>query len=146
MKTGAWLAVLVLAVSAADAQGAPKARLKAFRSCADLVSFARHEARRTSGGVGVVGRALPPSADAISSPPIVPPGTPVPVDAPGAAPQDAAGGEGGFSGTNVQEAGVDEPDVVKTDGKRAFAVTDGMLRVIDLTGAAPRVTGTLKLA
>src|SRR3954447_9061834 len=99
MRTGAWLAMLVLAVSAADAQAAPRARLKGFRSCADLVGFARREARRTNGGVGVVGGALPPGAETISSPParVIAPGTP-PV--PAAAPQDAAGG---FSGTNVQE-------------------------------------------
>ena len=36
-----------------------------------------------------------------------------------------------FSGTNVQEIGVDEPDVIKTDGRRIFAVTDRTLRVID---------------
>src|SRR3954447_24918319 len=137
MRTGAWLAVLVLAVSAADAQAAPRARLKAFRSCADLVGFARREARRTNGGVGVVGRALPPGAETITTPRA----EPVSGLVPAAAPQDAAG----FSGTNVQEAGVDEPDVVKTDGRRVFAVTDGTLRVIDLSGAAPSVTGTLKL-
>ena len=34
-----------------------------------------------------------------------------------------------FSGTNIQEAGVDEPDVVKTDGERIVTVLDGTLRV-----------------
>ena len=41
-----------------------------------------------------------------------------------------------FSGTNTQEADVDEPDVVKTDGRRIFAVTDRTLRVIDVPTAA----------
>ena len=30
-----------------------------------------------------------------------------------------------FSGTNVQEAGVDEADIVKTDGRRIFTVSSG---------------------
>jgi hypothetical protein len=39
------------------------------------------------------------------------------------------------SGTNVQEAGVDEPDIVKTDGRTLFRVQDGNLVTYDLTGA-----------
>ena len=41
-----------------------------------------------------------------------------------------------FSGTNTQELDVDEPDIVKTDGRRIFAVTDRTLRVIDSPPAA----------
>jgi uncharacterized secreted protein with C-terminal beta-propeller domain len=48
-----------------------------------------------------------------------------------------------FSGTNTQELDVDEPDIVKTDGRRIFAVTDRTLRVIDV--ASGTVTGTLTL-
>ncbi len=62
--------------------------------------------------------------------------------------EDAAsggGGEGSFSPTNVQEAGVDEPDVVKTDGDRIFAVADGRLHAVDVTGRAPRLLGSLAL-
>ena len=36
-----------------------------------------------------------------------------------------------YSGTNTHEAGVDEPDLVKTDGRRIVTVTGGTLRVID---------------
>jgi Beta propeller domain len=140
MRIGVWLAVLVLAASAADAQAATKPRLKAFRSCADLVSFARQGALRTGGGVGVVPRALPPGGGVIVTPPIRRTDLPEAVSAPTAGDQAAP-----FSGTNTQEAGVDEPDVVKTDGRRIFAVTDGELRIVDVTGAAPRVAGTLKL-
>src|SRR5690606_24816458 len=35
------------------------------------------------------------------------------------------------SGTNVHEAGVDEPDLVKTDGRRIVTVNRGVLRVVD---------------
>lgn len=41
------------------------------------------------------------------------------------------------TGTNVQEVGVDEPDVVKTDGELLVRVRDGDLEVHDLTGRAP---------
>lgn len=44
------------------------------------------------------------------------------------------------STTNVQEAGVDEPDVVKTDGKRIVSITDGVLRVIDVASRAQTAT------
>ena len=38
----------------------------------------------------------------------------------------------GHSSTNIQEAGVDEPDIVKTDGKRVISIADGVLRVVDV--------------
>lgn len=47
------------------------------------------------------------------------------------------------STTNVHEAGVDEPDLVKTDGKRVITVNQGVLRVVD--AATRKVTGTLRL-
>ncbi len=60
-----------------------------------------------------------------------------------AAPQ-AAGGEAGvdFSTTNVQEVGVDEPDLVKTDGQRIVALAQGHLYVIDVTGSEPMLLGS----
>ncbi|HET6937401.1 MAG TPA: beta-propeller domain-containing protein, partial [Nocardioides sp.] len=39
------------------------------------------------------------------------------------------------TGTNVQEAGVDEPDVVKTDGRTLYRVQDGDLVGYDVSGA-----------
>lgn len=50
-----------------------------------------------------------------------------------------------FSTTNVQEAGVDEPDVVETDGSRIFALANGTLYAVDAAGESPRVVGTLDL-
>ncbi|MEU8384345.1 beta-propeller domain-containing protein [Streptosporangium sp. NPDC048865] len=47
------------------------------------------------------------------------------------------------STTNTHEAGVDEPDLVKTDGHRVITVNRGVLRVVDT--ATRKVTGTLKL-
>lgn len=50
-----------------------------------------------------------------------------------------------YSGTNVQVLGVDEPDIVKTDGKRIVLLSEGSLIVTDVTGVEPRVTGRLHL-
>jgi hypothetical protein len=50
-----------------------------------------------------------------------------------------------FSGTNVQVEGVDEPDIVKTDGERIVLISDGSLIVVDVTGDEPRETGRLRL-
>jgi len=48
-----------------------------------------------------------------------------------------------FSGTNVQETGVDEADVVKTDGERVYIVANGELVVVDVATRA--VLGTVKV-
>lgn len=56
-----------------------------------------------------------------------------------------------YSGTNVQEEGVDEPDTVKTDGVRLVAVIDDLvtgaarLEVVDVSGAAPAALGEVGL-
>src|SRR5262245_41567867 len=127
---------LLLALVAADAaQAAPKARLKAFSSCQDLVSYARKGALRADGGVGVTGRAWAVPVDAVVTPPITP-RAPVSTggDVPPVAAQpvsgqvenntgagtDVGGSVPDFSGTNTQETDVDEPDILKTDGKRIF--------------------------
>jgi hypothetical protein len=59
----------------------------------------------------------------------------------------AAGGSAtpSHSTTNLQEVGVDEPDLVKTDGERIIAITEGRLVVVDVTGATPRLVGELRL-
>ena len=65
--------------------------------------------------------------------------------APTAAPVADAGGEA-FSGTNVQELGVDEPDLVKTDGARVFVLAGARLLAYDVTADTPRLLGSLALA
>ncbi|WP_329789878.1 beta-propeller domain-containing protein [Lentzea sp. DG1S-22] len=47
------------------------------------------------------------------------------------------------STTNVHEQGVDEPDIVKTDGKRLVSIAGGRLRLVDVASKA--VTGTVDL-
>ena len=60
---------------------------------------------------------------------------------------DAGGGgfRSDFSETNVQVEGVDEPDVVKTDGERIVLLADGDLIVVDATGDEPEESGRLQL-
>ncbi len=67
------------------------------------------------------------------------------------APQAAAGAAAAapaavpaYSGTNDYVAGVDEPDLVKTDGRRIVTVAGGVLEVID--AASRTVTGRLDLS
>ena len=60
------------------------------------------------------------------------------------APQDAVAN--GATGTNTQEAGVDEPDVAKTDGRIVVRLLDGRRLVItDVTGTAPREVADWRL-
>jgi hypothetical protein len=149
----------VCVLSAAPAQAAQRAprgkpvtrakpaKLVAFNSCRALVGYARMNAAR-AGGIGVPMRALAGRPTALLRPGTVSSdssasvGGPMPSSAPG-----APGAEAGttFSGTNVQEAGIDEPDVVKTDGKHVIVASGAKLHVIDVTGEAPRIVGTLDL-
>src|SRR5918994_381424 len=110
----ALLALLALAVAAAtpaaDARKPRNAkRLIAFGSCDQLVEYA--------------GRHMP-----------APPPRPAPAPTPGI---PVSGGEDGedTSGTNNQEAGVHEPDTIKTDGDTLFALTGTSLHAVDATGA-----------
>jgi hypothetical protein len=50
-----------------------------------------------------------------------------------------------YSGTNIQELGVDEPDIIKTDGHRIIATTGSTLYVIDVEGDEPRLAGQINI-
>jgi hypothetical protein len=65
---------------------------------------------------------------------------PVAADAPA-----APGAASGDSATNVQEAGVDEPDVVKAGDKALFVVSGGALLAVDARSAQPRLLASLPL-
>ncbi len=49
-----------------------------------------------------------------------------------------------YSTTNVQEVGVDEPDILKTDGRRIVALANEELWVVDVAGDQPRSLGKLR--
>jgi uncharacterized secreted protein with C-terminal beta-propeller domain len=144
-------AVLATGLSApADAAPRKKTALPSFGSCASLLNYAHRGARRTGGQTGVPTRAGAIAPQVLTTPsPVLADSSPVASIAP-AAPSAAAGGEAkaapSFSSTNVQEAGVDEPDIVKTDGERVFAIVNGRLNAFDVSGAAPRLVSSLELA
>jgi uncharacterized secreted protein with C-terminal beta-propeller domain len=139
------------------------ARLASYTDCTDLVGQLQHQALAHVGPYGLQG-----GADVVRSEPAVPTGAPglpeaaAPAAA-GAAPFEGAtastaagtaggsagvSGQGGpgFSTTNNQEQGVDEPDIAKTDGTllvtlRGYGDT---LQVADV-GSSPRLRGALAL-
>ena len=60
---------------------------------------------------------------------------------------EATGGDkaSSFSETNVQVEGVDEPDIVKTDGERIVVMASGDLIVVDVTGDEPFEVGRMAI-
>ena len=125
------LAVLVTATAGsatrADTAGAAatQPRLAAFGSCGQLLGYAKAQASRFVGPYGLGGGPAGIAATETRA----------------AAPVQGVD----FSGTNVQEAGVDEPDLVKTDGATVFVAAQGRLNAVDVRGARPRLLDTLKL-
>jgi hypothetical protein len=111
-------------------------RPHAFASCGGLVGYERAHLAVTNGARENSPRALAEPAPALK--------------APAAAPQRAAQGEsvanqaGGFSTTNNQEPGVEEPDIVKTDGSTIFALEQGTLFALS-TRPTLTLVGSLRL-
>ncbi|MGH8776831.1 MAG: beta-propeller domain-containing protein [Jiangellaceae bacterium] len=119
-------------------QVAAALRLVSFDDCADALAEMQEAASEhvTAYGLGggmvtgdLSGAAEAAGADSRASAPL-------------AATQD--GDAQAYSTTNTHEAGVDEPDLVKTDGRRIFTIVDGTLRVVD--AESRRLTGTLPLS
>ena len=50
-----------------------------------------------------------------------------------------------YSGTNVQELGIDEPDLIKTDGTRILVVSGNELHYIDVSGSEAALTDSITL-
>ncbi len=135
-KSGAVVVGVLLCVPGvggiAEAKSSKNPRLKAFSSCSGLVRYAQqHAPRLRSETPTLLPNAAPPTQN----------------DQGSNEKQSAGGGVGGqdFSETNVQEAGIDEPDIVKTDGSRIYAIAGDRLHAIDVTGDQPRRVDSLKL-
>ena len=112
--------------------------LKTASSCADLLQGLRSHAAASVGPYGFPG-SEPIAGVAIGAPEM---GAAAELHAMDKAAAPAASADAN-SATNVQEAGVDEPDIVKTDGDRVITITDGTLRVIN--AGTRQVTGSLDL-
>ncbi|WP_214414862.1 beta-propeller domain-containing protein [Sphaerisporangium fuscum] len=107
-------------------------KLVAYTGCDDMLTDLRRATAENVGPYGLGGNVV---FDAVGR---------LPAEARAKADSTAtATFEPSYSTTNVQEAGVDEPDLVKTDGKRLITYARGMLRVVDT--ASKKVTGTLRL-
>jgi uncharacterized secreted protein with C-terminal beta-propeller domain len=128
MRRAGLLGMLVALAAAAPAAARPHVRPRAFRSCAQLVRYGRAHFSVTRG--------VPETAIGVASP-AVPPNAKV-------APTTGGGTSGSsFSTTNNQEAGVDEPDLVKTDGQTLFAVANGKVDAVAVAAGPPRLLGSL---
>jgi hypothetical protein len=131
--------------TATNAPAGPELRLVAFDSCADLLQGLRTAARTAVGpygfggyGFAAGGRPTDLGGREEAAPQAAAPGA----APPGGAAKDAQAAPD-HSGTNTHEPGVDEPDLVKTDGRRIVSVSGGVLRVVD--AASHQVTGSLRL-
>ncbi|HEU0041864.1 MAG TPA: beta-propeller domain-containing protein, partial [Jiangellaceae bacterium] len=106
--------------------------LVSFDACADALDHLKSEALERVGPWGLSGG-----------------GDVVVFDGPMAAAESAGDAVAGaapeasraHSTTNVQEIGVDEPDVIKTDGRLIVTVVGPTLRVIDTSGDGPAEVG-----
>jgi uncharacterized secreted protein with C-terminal beta-propeller domain len=108
-------------------------RLVAFDSCAQLLTDLRRAAKASVGPYGLPGsESMQPAAIGGGGRTMA-----------GSAREQAAAPVPAFSGTNVHEQGADEPDLIKTDGRRIVTVSRGVLRVIDV--ATRRETGRVDL-
>ena len=114
--------------------------LEPFAACDDLLAYFKDEALDRVGPYGLDGGGMvvAETTDAAAA------GGDAP--APEAARSSSAPPVEGqnYSGTNNQEAGVDEADIVKTDGRIIATVVQGQLQVIDLDRRS-EVASTLTL-
>jgi len=126
-------AALVGTTGRSTAEAAKTQRLAAFGSCGQLLSYAKSNASRF---VGAYGLGSPFARGGIAE---------TQAGAPSAT-RAAAPVQGvDYSGTNVQEEGVDEPDIVKTNGNTLFAVANGKLNAVGVSEPKPRLLDTLAL-
>ena len=144
MRSRILIGIVLAATAVVPSADARSRALRAFPSCPALVDYARAH------GTQAVGTGWVPPA-AVGAPVPVPPGRPIQAEGvEPLAPQATNGADTGagtqFSTTNVQEEGVDEPDVVKTDGKVIYAVADSHLYAIDARSDPPKLLGSLALA
>ncbi|WP_431728132.1 beta-propeller domain-containing protein [Verrucosispora sp. TAA-831] len=127
--------VVPLPIGTGDPQTVPVG-LVSFDSCADALAELRAAATASVGPYGFGGgwRTLSDRGGALGAGAVAK-GAEAAAAPLGAAPE--------HSTTNNHEVGVDEPDLVKTDGRRIVTTTGGVLRVVD--PASRRITGELDL-
>ena len=136
------LALATASLSAAGASGALnrpsglKVEPRAFGSCASLVGYAKGHFALTHGWPEPPVTGVAATTSVGSGHGTTATGS---VATPSAAIAAGGGGAGtpSFSTTNDQEVGVDEPDIVKTDGSTIFAIAQGKLQAVSVSGGSP---------
>ena len=133
------LAALVVPAADAKTKRAATPRLKAFSSCTGLIGYARRHAPPPR---PILRPRLPmPEAPALGGGEDGGSGT---TPSPVAAPAPESGDDS--STTNIQEAGVDEPDIAKSDGTNVYTLTGGVLRATDARSPTPRLLSSVDIA
>ena len=136
------MAASLAVVPAGGASAAPKKhRLHAFGRCSTFVHYAR---RHAVNELSTRGTPVDGPLPVVRSPQTLDNGTVMP-QRESAAPVAGGGAGQDFSTTNVQEAGVDEPDQVKTDGKTIFVAQNGRLLALDARSSPPKLLGSIPL-
>ena len=126
--------------------------LQPFDSCDDLLAYFRREALERVGPYGLGGAPYYTYGDVImdnaagaesaGAPAVAGDGS---ARATAGTTSDLSAGKDSYSATNVQEAGVDEPDIVKTDGNVVVAMAGERLHILGTDGGGLRRLGSLRL-
>lgn len=119
-----------------DVELASAGSLRGFADCDELLGYFREEAPRVTRRLG----GEFDTADEMVTGEVTEADSPI-----GAPVTEQAATADGFSGTNVQEVDVDEPDTVKTDGELIVAVAGTELHVVDPAPEGPRLQGAVAL-
>ncbi len=119
---------------------AQAASLSSFSTCADLLDYYQAGALELVGPYGLSG------SNEYVDPSMMwgeDEGFAVSESSDSADDASAVGGSDNFSGTNNQEVGVDEADIVKTNGSIVVAMAQGHLQIVDVV--SQKVVSTLSL-
>jgi uncharacterized secreted protein with C-terminal beta-propeller domain len=142
--TAAALVTATLVVTDPLAPRASADSLRRFDSCSTLLGWYVDHGVKEVGPYGWSGPAVYYATDLAGGVPVAPeamPGT-----ATDSAESTTGARAGSDTGTNTQEADVDEPDVAKTDGRRVVRLVDQRVVVVsDVTGSEPRELGRVSL-
>lgn len=131
-----------VALDAISPEPAGASRLRRFASCAQVEAWFEEGAERA--GIGMGGGSGADTDDALVSEVAADgasgggasgggavPATAAPLPGDARAREQQESEQSDFSGTNLQEDAVDEPDIVKTDGRLLVAARFGSLHVVD---------------
>jgi uncharacterized secreted protein with C-terminal beta-propeller domain len=121
------------------------AALQRFDTCDALLTYFKSEALSRVGPYGLGGGPVYYWTDDMRVPAMAEAGDGDMTVTTAAATTVAGNGGTDYSGTNVQVAGVDEPDTIKTDGERILTIMNGTLYYVVVEDGGGRLAGSLPL-